>query len=842
MGVVALAFMLNSSLSTIVTLKNIQTKIEKLNSGMLTLRRNEKDFILRKDEKYKAKFEKNIKILINDTKELVSMLNSQNISDIQARRFISIINSYKSSFIELIEKQKYIGLSHTQGLYGNLRTRVHKVEDLAIQSNDLYLISKVYDLRKQEKDFMLRNDTKYVSKFEDKINSLILQTEGSAKSNLKLYKINFLSFVKAKKEIGLTSKLGIQGKMRETIHSSETLLRNMTIKINSHTNNKESEVILTSFIITFFIILFVIIFALLVTNRIVVSILNFQEGILDFFKYLNKETTDVKELDATSNDEIGKMAKVVNENIYITQKNIENENKFINVVSKSLEALSNGDLKHRVVTDYDGEFVSIKDSINSLALKLENIILDINNMSKEHDLGDIDIKIPSGNYNGEFKTMTNGINDMVMSHIRIKKMVISVVEEFGNGNFDAPLEKLPGKKIFVNNVIEKVRTNLKLLISSFEETGHKVKEGNLSARVNSDGLKGDFHTIIKTVNNFVIDFDTAFTEISTAMSELENGNLVYRINNPYQGDYNNMKNSINNVSTKLESVIIETKTSTEQIAKASQKVNSTAQNLSQGAVQQSSSLEETTSALVEMSASISESTKNADKTNVLAEQSAQMSINGGKAVNKTVDAMQAISQKINIIEDIVYQTNLLALNAAIEAARAGEHGKGFAVVAAEVRKLAKRSQIAASEISNITHDSLNISQEAEELISKVVPSIKETASLIKDIATSSEEQDLGISQITQAMSQLDQVTQINATGSQDLASTSDELDGQITSLSSLINFFKLSQEEASQYTSKNTKNSDISLISYPNIHEENNELDYQIDEDEELDLREFDRY
>ncbi|RLA81471.1 MAG: hypothetical protein DRG78_09210, partial [Epsilonproteobacteria bacterium] len=113
-----------------------------------------------------------------------------------------------------------------------------------------------------------------------------------------------------------------------------------------------------------------------------------------------------------------------------------------------------------------------------------------------------------------------------------------------------------------------------------------------------------------------------------------------------------------------------------------------------------------------------------------------------------------------------------------------------AVVAAEVRKLAKRSQVAASEISTITGDSLTISQEAGSLISKVVPQIQETASLIKDISTASAEQDIGITQITQAMNQLDQVTQTNSTGSQDLATTSEELDKQISSLVAIMEFFK----------------------------------------------------
>jgi len=186
--------------------------------------------------------------------------------------------------------------------------------------------------------------------------------------------------------------------------------------------------------------------------------------------------------------------------------------------------------------------------------------------------------------------------------------------------------------------------------------------------------------------------------------------------------------------------------------------------------------------------------------------------------------MQIISEKISIIEDIVYQTNLLALNAAIEAARAGEHGKGFAVVAAEVRKLAKRSQIAAQEISIITTDSVKISQKAGELISGVVPKIKETATLVKDIASSAKEQDIGLGQINTAMIQLDQVTQTNAASSQEVASASEQLSSQANNIGQTMSFFKVNQNFGSTQTMQSSKQP------------------AQIAHESGLDIRQFDKY
>ncbi|MBF0423465.1 MAG: hypothetical protein HQL73_10785 [Magnetococcales bacterium] len=243
----------------------------------------------------------------------------------------------------------------------------------------------------------------------------------------------------------------------------------------------------------------------------------------------------------------------------------------------------------------------------------------------------------------------------------------------------------------------------------------------------------------------------------------------------------------------LRRIVAETKAASANVSSGSQQLNDTAQNLSQGAVEQAASIEETSSAMEQMASNIQNNTHNAQQTEKISARAANDAREGGEAVNQAVVAMKQIAEKISIIEEIARQTNLLALNAAIEAARAGEHGKGFAVVAAEVRKLAERSQTAAGEISQLSASSVEVAERAGGIINKLVPDIKRTSELVRDISTASGEQNAGATQVNQAIQQLDQVIQQNAGAAEEMAATAEELSGQAASLQQLMEFFKLDE-------------------------------------------------
>src|SRR5215471_18409949 len=250
-------------------------------------------------------------------------------------------------------------------------------------------------------------------------------------------------------------------------------------------------------------------------------------------------------------------------------------------------------------------------------------------------------------------------------------------------------------------------------------------------------------------------------ELAEAVSS---GDLLRDITVDGKDEIGQLQRALREMASRLRETMTQVRAGADALSAASGQVAATAQSLSQGTSEQAASVEETTAGLQQMSATITRNAESARQTEQMALQGAQDAEGSGEAVARSMTAMTTIAEKITIVEDIAYQTNLLALNAAIEAARAGEHGRGFAVVATEVRKLAERSQVAATSITELAGSSVSVAQRSGERLAELVPAIRKTAELVQEVAAASREQ----------------------------ASAAEELSSQAEALQQLVAFFRVS--------------------------------------------------
>ncbi|MBF0425917.1 MAG: methyl-accepting chemotaxis protein [Magnetococcales bacterium] len=249
--------------------------------------------------------------------------------------------------------------------------------------------------------------------------------------------------------------------------------------------------------------------------------------------------------------------------------------------------------------------------------------------------------------------------------------------------------------------------------------------------------------------------------------------------------------SLGSMTQRFHQVVSEVHHAADAVARHGEEMSQKLVVMSQSVASQSAGIADTSTSLSTMASQIVQNSGHARETEHIADSAARDADDGGRAVRQAVSAMQDIVDKISIIEEIARQTNLLALNAAIEAARAGEHGKGFAVVAAEVRKLAERSQTAASQIIEISASSVTVAEQAGGIIDKLGPNIQRTANLVREIAASGQEQSQGIQQVSGAAKNLDQAIQRIAESSGELSGLADELLDQSRRLTQSIAFFKV---------------------------------------------------
>jgi methyl-accepting chemotaxis protein len=296
-------------------------------------------------------------------------------------------------------------------------------------------------------------------------------------------------------------------------------------------------------------------------------------------------------------------------------------------------------------------------------------------------------------------------------------------------------------------------------------------------------------------------------------SAVASGELLSDVEVNGKDEISTLLSALREMNGNLLKIVRDVRAGTHMISNASQEIASGNQNLSSRTEAQASSLQETASAMEELTSTVKQNAENAERAYELAIASSKFASAGGTVVGRAVETMRSIQDSsrmivdiIGVIDGIAFQTNILALNAAVEAARAGTEGRGFAVVAGEVRNLAQRSASAAKEIKALINDSVAKIHEGSKLVDdtghtmeKIVQSVENVATIFNEIKEASHEQSLGIQDVNQAITQIDEMTQLNAALVEEAAAAAQSLQQEAAALLDSVSVFRWDEEATAVY-------------------------------------------
>jgi methyl-accepting chemotaxis protein len=459
-------------------LSRINQDIKKLEIELLVLRKHEKDFLARKDIKYLEKFDDSILKINEIKKNLDKEFEYFKLDKVELNTYKKVIEEYSHIFNKLVLAQEKIGFTHEDGLYGSLRDSVHKVQEYAKNANDYYLLSTIYDLRKQEKDFMLRLDDKYLEKF----NKISIKLENDEKYSelkdiLKDYRTKFSTFVEEEKIKGLDESMGLMGEMRKIVHQSTDSLEALTQILDNKIKDTHDKIQIYSLILILIIAISIILALLYISRDINKSLTNFQQGLDGFFAFLNNESSTANMLDDKKNDEFGKMAKTINANIIKTQNNIEKDKALIDDATKVANDIKSGHLNSRITKDSNSNQLNeLKNVINQM---LENLNTNVNNI--------LVVLKSYANYNYKTKVSEESVKGEILELCKNINIVGSTITKMLVDSKTIGLGLQDSANILVSNV-KTLTTNANSTAASLEETAAAIEEITATVAKNNESI------------------------------------------------------------------------------------------------------------------------------------------------------------------------------------------------------------------------------------------------------------------------------------------------------------------------------------------------------------------
>lgn len=288
--------------------------------------------------------------------------------------------------------------------------------------------------------------------------------------------------------------------------------------------------------------------------------------------------------------------------------------------------------------------------------------------------------------------------------------------------------------------------------------------------------------------------------------QIAKGDLTGTLTHTRQDELGLLMQAVATMNESLKSIIRDVREGVDSVARSASEIAAGNLDLSSRTEQQSAAVVQTAASMEELTSTVALNAENANHARVLAQEASVNASEGSQISQKVIDTMKnvrissrRISEITTVINSIAFQTNILALNAAVEAARAGDQGKGFAVVAAEVRSLAQRSAQSAKEIENLINESavfvdtgFNLVEGAGEAMTRIESSVAQVRNIMSEIASATDEQSRGISQIAQAMAEMDTTTQQNAALVEESSAAASSLEGQAVQLEKVVSVFKVS--------------------------------------------------